>query len=162
MAEDLSALNRNVANPIYSGRPTLAREIDDLIRLFRSAGVREDVFGKLQLHIMPTPDQRLMLSTRAKSLLLALKEHNRKKIAAILMDMLASYDVAQARAITADERRVAVAVYVKELAGVPTWAVEEACSKIRLGAAPEISPQFKPTPIQVRLLAVSIAQPFAN
>jgi hypothetical protein len=104
--------------------------------------------------------QRELLMRRLKYLLESFKHHDNKEIAAIVADMLAAYDVAQAKQLTAAERKVALVTYVRELQGVPTWAVQEACNRIRLGTAPDISHHFKPTPIQVRVLAVSIAQPW--
>ncbi len=101
-----------------------------------------------------------MLSERVRLLMASFKHHDRKEIAILIMDMLASYDVAQIKQLTAAERKAAAVIYVRELQGIPTWAVQEACNRIRLGTAPDISHSYKPTPIQVRVLAVSIAQPW--
>src|SRR5262249_13560215 len=64
--------------------------------------------------------------------------------------------------MTAAERKAAATLYVRELHGVPTWAIQEACNRIRLGSAPDISHHYKPTPIQVRVLADSIAAPWKS
>jgi hypothetical protein len=109
---------------------------------------------------MPSQQDRVALTERVRSLMASLKHHDRKEIAALILDMLVSYEVAQSKQLTAAERKANVTVYVRELNGVPTWAVAEACNRIRLGLAPDISHQYKPTPIQVRVLAVSIAQPW--
>jgi len=57
------------------------------------------------------------------------------------------------------DKMEAVAKFVQELKGVPTWAVGIACERIRMGVAPGISHVFEPTTIQLRVLAVEIAQP---
>lgn len=115
---------------------------------------------KLSLRNMPDQEDRQVLKDRVTLLMASFKQHDQKQIAVLILDMLASYDVAMVKQLTAAERRAAATVYVRELHGVPTWAVQEACTKIRLGTAPDISHAYKPTPIQVRVLAVSLAQPF--
>lgn len=143
-------------------RPSLrSRDISDVIDRCLSASER-DGQRKLSLRNMPSQQDRMLLSARARTLLDAFKQHDRKEIAIAVMDMLASYDVAQMRGMTAAERKAAATLYVRELAGVPTWAIQEACSRIRLGTAPDISHHFKPTPIQVRVLALQFAQPWKS
>lgn len=97
---------------------------------------------------------------RHNELMQALRDHDKKEIGALIAEMLGSYDVARQKYKTNKIRMEAVAKYVQELKGVPTWAVQAACDKIRMGTAPDISHVYEPTTIQVRVLAVSIAQPF--
>lgn len=124
------------------------------------SAAERDSNGKLWLRNMPTAASRQLLSVRVNALLASFKDHDRREIAIAVMEMLASYDVAQSKQLTAAERKAAVTVYVRELQGVPTWAILEACNKIRLGTASEISHTYKPTPIQLRVLAVEIASPW--
>lgn len=157
MGQDIAASQTSTS---LAERPSLpGRALTDIIDWCLSACERDDQ-GKLHLRNMPSMQAREILSVRCKSLLASLKQHDRKQIAYAIMDMLASYDIAQIKQPTAPERKAAAAVYVRELQGVPTWAVTEACHKIRLGTAPDISHAYKPTPIQVRVLAVGIAQPW--
>jgi hypothetical protein len=147
---------------IYLERPSWpAREVIDLLSYCRSGSHRE-ADGSVYLLNMPTPADREVLRGRVVALLAALKKHDQKEVGALVADMLASYDVAQVKQLTGVERKAQVVLYVRELAGVPTWAVAEACNRIRLGTAPDISHQYKPTPIQVRVLAISFAQPFKD
>ncbi len=119
--------------------------------------------GKLELRNMPTGDERQVLFKRGQEVFAALKQSDKKRTGIAIAEMLAVYDIAQSKRATAAERREAEALYTKELHGVPVWATEEACKRIRLGTAgEEISRAYKPTPIQVRVLAVSIAQPWKN
>jgi hypothetical protein len=156
------AVAKHTAGAIYSQRPPIqGREIDAAIR-FATSGAHRGEGGKLYLINMPTETQRTLLAGRAKQLLDSFRHHDQGAIAALIADMLAAYDVAQVKQLTAADRKAAVVVYVRELRGVPTWAVQEACERIRLGTAPDISHAYKPTPIQVRVLAVSIAQPWKN
>jgi hypothetical protein len=154
-------MTQDVANRTYlANRPSIrSREVGDIIDWCMSASER-DAAHKLHLRNMPNEGSRQILAVRVRELLGSFKQHDKKEIAVAIMDMLASYDVAQAKQLTAAERKAAVVVYVRELQGVPTWAVQEACNKIRLGTAPDISHAYKPTPIQVRVLAISIAQPY--
>lgn len=126
------------------------------------SAAERDGQGKLALRNMPSQQNRQLLAARMRVLLESFKQHDRKEIAIAIMDMLASYDVAQARQMTTTERKAAATLYVRELAGVPTWAVQEACNRIRLGNAPDISHHYKPTPIQVRVLAAKLAAPWKN
>jgi hypothetical protein len=152
MAQDLT-------QKILAERPTLPpREVDEIVRFCTSGSHREQ--GRLVLINMPSATDRQFLAARVKALLDSFRHHDRKEIAALIADMLASYDVAQAKQLSAADRKLVVAVYVRELGGLPTWAVLEACNRIRLGTAPDISHAYKPTAIQVRTLAVSIAQPW--
>jgi hypothetical protein len=153
-------MTQDVARTYPVARPALAsRDVSDAIDYCMSAA-ESDGQGKLELRNMPTQQDRQMLNARVQSLLASFKQHDRKDIAIATMDMLASYDVAQVKQMTAAERKEATTLYVRELHGVPTWAVCEACNRIRLGSAPGISHQWKPTPIQVRVLAASIMEPW--
>jgi predicted nucleic acid-binding Zn ribbon protein len=143
----------------YSVPALPGRVITDIVDWAMSAAERDST-GKLFLRNIPNAADKRTLVERINVVMASLKQHDQHEIAILVMDMLASYDVAQSRQITARERKEAAVIYVRELKGVPTWAVHQACQKIRLGTAPDISHQFKPTPIQVRVLAVSIASPW--
>lgn len=154
MAQEVARANRTYSRPSIP-----SRDLVDLVDWCMSASER-DGHGKLYLRNVPGEKDRRLLSERVHVLMASLKDHDQREIAIMIGDMLAAYDVAQAKQITAAERKAAIVVYVRELHGVPTWAIAEACNRIRFGTAPDISHQYKPTPIQVRVLAVSIAQPW--
>src|SRR5262249_14383048 len=98
-------------------RPPLpSKDVVDIIDYCVSASERDDT-GKLALRNMPSVQDRQMLTARVRVLLEAFKHHDRKEIAIAVMDMLASYDVAQMRQMTAAERKAAATLYVRELHG---------------------------------------------
>jgi predicted nucleic acid-binding Zn ribbon protein len=144
---------------IYSVPALPGRVITDIVDWAMSAAERDST-GKLFLRNIPNAADKRTLVERINVVMASLKQHDQHEIAILIMDMLASFDVAMSRQITAKERKEAAVIYVRELKGVPTWAVHQACQKIRLGTAPNISHQYKPTPIQVRVLAVNIASPW--
>lgn len=152
--------NEIATRRIYSP-PATSYECRNIIEYCLSgATCNADTDFKIALLNMPTSDEIGRLTARHRELMHALKEHDRKDIGAIIAEMLASYDVSKQRYKTQKERMEAVAKYVQELHGVPTWAVSIACNRIRTGSAPDISHVYEPTTIQVRVLAVEIAQPF--
>jgi predicted nucleic acid-binding Zn ribbon protein len=154
MAQEIAKTAVTYSTPALPGRV-----ITDIVDWAMSAAERDST-GKLYLRNVPNAADKRTLVERVNVVMAALKQHDQREIAILVMDMLASYDVAMSRQITARERKEAAVIYVRELKGVPTCAVQQACQKIRLGIAPDISHQFKPTPIQVRVLAVNIASPW--
>jgi len=115
---------------------------------------------KIALINMPSEVALGRLKARYNELMKALRDHDRQEIGAAISEMLTSYDVAKKKYKNKKDIAVDVNKYVQELHGVPTWAVQIACERIRMGTAPDISHVYEPTTIQVRVLAVSIAQPF--
>ena len=141
--------------------PAHSHEARGIIELCLSGSVCDGSTGyKIALINMPSEAARGRLKARYDELMKALRHHDRKEIGAVIADMLGSYDVAKKKYKTKKELYEVVAKYVADLHGVPTWAVQIACERIRMGSAPDISHVYEPTTIQVRVLAVSIAQPF--
>lgn len=137
----------------------MPRVITDTIDAVTSASER-DGRGKLSLRNMPTPAQRDLLSARQRELVAAVHKHDKKAISLAVGRMVAVYDAAQTKRKTKAEAQEVIAVYVLELVGVPTWAVDQACSRIRMGTVPNLGRTHMPTPIEVRAFAVSIALPW--
>ena len=141
--------------------PAHSHEARGLIRHCLSGAVCDGSTGyKIALINMPTEAERGRLKARYTELMKSLKDHDRKEIGAIISEMLSSYNVAKQRYKTKKDMMEVVARYVADLHGVPTWAVQTACERIRMGVAPDISHVYEPTTIQLRVLAVSIAQPY--
>ena len=141
--------------------PARSREVRDIIERCLSGSICDGSTSyKIALINLPSEADRGRLKARYVELIKALHDHDRKEIGALIAEMLGSYDVAKKKYKTKKEMLEVVAKYVQELKGVPTWAVQIACEKIRMGTAPDISHIYEPTTIQVRVLAVSIAQPF--
>jgi hypothetical protein len=89
-----------------------------------------------------------ILSSRQAYLLRQIKSHDLKAKAALIADMLKCYGERR------DENlKMTVATFVSELRDIPTWAVSLACQAIKVGAAAEVSPSYRPTTIQVVLVA---------
>jgi hypothetical protein len=141
--------------------PAHSHEVRGIIERSLSGAVCDGSTNyKIALINMPSDAERGRLKARHIELMNALRDHDRKEIGALIAEMLGSYDVAKKKYKTKKEMLEVVAKYVQELRGVPTWAVQIACEKIRMGTEPDISHVYEPTTIQVRVLAVSIAQPF--
>jgi len=115
--------------------------------------------GMLLLRNMPNSRQRTLLLNRLVELNEAFKQENSKDAAIAIMDMLQCYDVASSVRLTNAEKKEAATIYVTELRGVPIWAIQTACMRIRMGTAGGISAQYKPTPIQVRQFAEGLIEP---
>jgi hypothetical protein len=142
--------------------PALNHQVHDTIRrLLSGSACDQSTRYKIALINMPTKEERGVLAGRQRELLSELRSHDRKEIATVISEMLASYDVARQRYKTKEELKLTVSKYVQEMDGVPTWAVAIACERIRVGSAPDISHAFEPTTIQLRVFACSIAEPFA-
>lgn len=138
--------------------PALARDVSaESVLAWCMSGADTSWDGKLALANWPTDEYRAVLSGRHKQVAAALLHHDRKSMAAAISEMLDCYR----NSLRKDEdARSVVVKYVKELVGVPTWAVEMACFQIRSGTAPGISSTYAPSTIEVRVLAEGIAMPF--
>jgi len=140
--------------------PASSHEVRGIISRLLSGSVCDaSTRYRIALINLPTKDERGVLAARQRELLTALKEHDRKEIARVIAEMLESYAVVRGR--TREELRAITSKYVQELHGVPTWAVAIGCDRIRVGSAKDISHSLEPTTIQVRVLALGIAEPFA-
>jgi len=154
-------MTTEVARQTSSRMPSRSIEVRDTIERCLSGAICDGSTNyKITLINLPSEADRVRLKARHTELMKALHDHDRKEIGASISEMLMSYDVAKKKYKTKKEMLEVVAKYVQELKGVPTWAVQIACEKIRMGTAPDISHIYEPTTIQVRVLAVSIAQPF--
>jgi hypothetical protein len=159
MTED----TRELAHRISSRTPARSHEARGIIERCLSGSVCDSTTGyKIALINLPSEAERGRLQARYTELMKALRDHDRKEIGAVIADMLGSYDVSKKKYKTKKDMYEVVAKYVADLSGVPTWAIQIACERIRMGVAPDISHVYEPTTIQVRVLAVSIAQPYKD
>ena len=141
--------------------PALNHQANDIIRRMFSGSVCDQSTGyNIAVIQLPTNEERGLLAARRQELITALKNHDKKEIGSAVGEMLLSYDVGRQK-YTPQEMKVTVAAYLHNLQGVPTWAVVMACERIKMGTAPGISHTHVPTAIELRVLAVSIAEPFA-
>lgn len=100
----------------------------------------------------PTAAQRELLESRHKQLVAHLGQHDRSIIGAAVIELLGCYR----NALKPGEDAQAVAAkYVKEMAGLPTWACLRACTSVRLNHAEGFSMDYPPSTIKLRDYAAS-------
>ena len=105
------------------------------------------VGADVQTMALPSNETKVTLRGRQDYLFRQMKSHDSKAKAALISDMLGCYGEHR------DENlRATVTKYVQELREIPTWAVSLACQAIKIGQAAEVSPNFRPTTIQVMLV----------
>jgi len=120
-------------------------------------GAERSQDGGLVLHNWPSNETRRALRERLDECRKKICDHNRTQIMADITAMLTCYTFFMN--LGAEDAKKLATKYFFELKGAPTWAVTKACYQIREGTAPGISQIHAPSTIQVRTLAMSIAQP---
>ena len=117
----------------YSLVPAHNRQADDIMRSCLSFTVSGAPDGWLMR--VPTPEERRALSERERNVASYIK-HDRKKIGAAVSAMLLGFTKYHQINGTEQSKRQfqdIVMNYVQELNGIPTFACEQACVKIRTG-----------------------------
>lgn len=124
--------NRNYSPPATPSRSLYPiqpdRGIDSLLAAILTG--EKDADGKLLLVMAPTADQRRTLVARRDHLATHLAPMPDGGIARLVSEMLAGFGSSRA-----DEKTAAgvVSQYVKELRGLPGWAISRACSRFARG-----------------------------
>lgn len=135
------------------------REIDSLLASLLIGETNAD--GRALLAFNPTGQQRQQMALRRDFLAKHLAPMPDGGIARVVTEMLAGFGSARAGG---DEPKMVVTQYVKELRGLPGWAIARACSRFAQGqVGPDevegVNRGFAPSTAQVHTVARRIAQP---
>lgn len=130
--------------------PAANTAADTLLRWARSGAYRRaGNVGRLQLVNVPTAAQRNVLRARWTDLRNHMQNMNNQIVVAALIELFGCY---RNGLRAGEEPRTVALKYLRELDGLPTWAIVRACEQIRGGAFDELK-TYPPSTIALRQIA---------
>jgi hypothetical protein len=139
--------------PAHRGEVTVYNPEADTILRYCLSGSTQSNGGPRELINFPGQAARRVLVERQAFLVQGLAGFNREEIADAVLEMLSCYSQYHRTQMDKKALRQVATKYVQELQGLPTWACRKACDAIRFGSAPNVSPTYPPSTIEVRTLA---------
>lgn len=113
--------------------------------------------GKRMLVAPPSSDLRKRIVARITELNTSLAPANRNAIATAIKELFVGFP--SMRGGAADDLKVIVAKYVKDLEDLPLWAIQGACQRLNRGSVEGASLDFAPASARVRQVALDIVAP---
>lgn len=104
------------------------------------------------------PDQRALFAGRLGELQPYFRPAKREEIEDAINHLMVSFF--PARSVSAVEARLTLRKYSEDLAGMPLWAIRDACSAISQGKVDGASLDFPPAAPRIRAAAGDIMAPF--
>jgi hypothetical protein len=157
-ANKMSAITTRTTTTLPSTSPPSDRDLADEIASLKSAAL---VQGTGLVLIEPlSQEMRHRLEQRQHTLRNSLQEGPRTDVAMAVTDLVQA--MTTARNLGERQLQALVASYVKELSGLPAWAVQRACQAIARGQVEGASLDFPPTTARLRTVVEEYVAPAAE